>query len=97
MNIFEITNLRQACEALKSEGYHLLATAADGDISLKDYIPVDKTAVIIGSEGRGIRQSLGEEAEGTLKIDLAEGGIESLNAAQSAAVVFFSVFGRGKG
>jgi 23S rRNA (guanosine2251-2'-O)-methyltransferase len=92
MNIFEITNLGQACGLLKSAGYHILATAADGSISLREYTPAGKTAVIIGSEGRGVRQSLWEEAEGVLRIDM-EGEIASLNAAQSAAVIFFRLFG----
>jgi 23S rRNA (guanosine2251-2'-O)-methyltransferase len=93
MNIYEITNLRQACEGLKSAGYYILAADSAGSISLREYTPAGKTAVIIGSEGRGIRQSLWEEAEGVLRIDMEEGGIASLNAAQSAAIIFFRIFG----
>ncbi|MDR2105000.1 MAG: RNA methyltransferase [Deferribacteraceae bacterium] len=93
LDIFEITNLRQACAALKIAGYTILAASSDGSISLRGYLPPPKIAAIIGSEGRGVRQSLSEEADGALKIDIQEGKIDSLNAAQAAAIVFFALFG----
>lgn len=93
MNIIEVTNLGEAIDELKKKNFFIVASDMDGTSSLKNCR--DKVAyplgVIIGSEGRGIRQSILERADMTVKIEM-NAIIDSLNASMSAAIMLYEFF-----
>ena len=73
---------------LARAGMPLYATALRSDTSDVREIPLDRAAVVIGSEGRGVSQAVLDTCEKTLKIPMRE-RCESLNAAAAAAVVLW--------
>ena len=90
--VIEETNLSNVCGRLKEDGFTIVACDADGQKAVKD-VNSNKTAVIVGSEGRGIRDGLLQNVDMAVKIPMC-GSIDSLNAAQSAAIVFYELFSR---
>lgn len=75
---------------LKKETLPLYATALREDtVDLRD-ISLQRAAVVIGSEGRGISQAALEACEKTIKIPMTE-RCESLNAAAAGAVILWQM------
>lgn len=78
---------------LTRSGLKLAATALrDDTVSLPD-AALDRTAVIIGSEGSGVSPALLTQCESTIRIPM-EPTCESLNAAAAAAVVLWELYRR---
>jgi tRNA G18 (ribose-2'-O)-methylase SpoU len=63
----------------------------DAPVNMKDYKPKGKTALIIGAEGKGVRDGLANSADELVYIPM-RGNIDSLNAAQSAAIALYELF-----
>lgn len=93
--ICEVVNLGQAIDEFKSKGFPIAAADINGDINLKSTSSIVKfpLGVIIGSEGRGIRESILERADYKLKIGMSS-DIDSLNASMSCAVILYQLFSR---
>lgn len=91
VTIVEETNLSVVCLKLKELGYNIVAADMEAKTSLKDYQCSDKTVVIIGSEGKGVREGLASASDDVIYIPM-KGKIDSLNAAQSAAVILYELF-----
>jgi len=91
--VIEETNLSNVCMKLKNIGYTIAACDMEAKTALKDTGLLGKIAVIIGSEGKGIRDGLLKCADRIVRIPM-QGRINSLNAAGSAAVAFYELFGR---
>lgn len=87
-------NTATALSKLMEHGYKAYAADIDGKTELKDVQFDDKTVIIMGSEGKGIRPALLELAETHVKIPMS-GDIDSLNVSQSAAVIMYE-FTRGR-
>lgn len=79
--------------ALKRAGLPLYATALREDTVDLDRARLDRCAVVIGSEGRGISEEMLTRSELTLKIPM-RARCESLNAAVAASIVLWEM-GRG--
>ncbi len=73
---------------LRGAGVPLYAAALRDDTADIREIPLDRAAVVIGSEGRGVSQAVLDACEKTLKIPMRD-RCESLNAAAAAAVVLW--------
>ena len=87
--IVAIGNVNQAVDALKKIGFQTYALAMDGKTSLTKE-PFDApSCIVIGNEGRGIREKTMERADVTLRIPM-DPRCESLNASVSAAVVLYA-------
>lgn len=69
-------------------GLPLYATALREDTVTLGQFPLNRAAVAIGSEGRGVSRQLLDRCEKTIKIPM-EPKCESLNAAMAAAVVLW--------
>ncbi|WP_022852269.1 TrmH family RNA methyltransferase [Limisalsivibrio acetivorans] len=89
-NIYETTNISNAAADLKKQGFTIYAADVKGETRLKDVEFSEKSAVILGSEGKGIRPGVLENADVTFRIQI-EGDIDSLNVSQSAAVIMYSL------
>jgi 23S rRNA (guanosine2251-2'-O)-methyltransferase len=90
-NIYETTNIGSAAEDLQKIGYKIYAADVDGTTVLKDVKFAENSAVILGSEGKGIRPGVLEKADIVFKIPM-DGDIDSLNVSQSAAVILHSLY-----
>lgn len=87
--VAQVTNLARAIEALKKLGYWIYGAAAGGDhpgtIDFRG-----KVALVVGSEGKGIRRNVIEHCDRTVTIPM-QGHIESFNVATAAAVLCYEV------
>ncbi len=90
--IIEETNLSSVCVRLKEMGYTVAACDMEAETTLRETEFSGKVAVIVGSEGKGIRDGLAHNADRIVRIPM-KGRIDSLNAAQSAAIAFYEIFG----
>lgn len=91
VRLFKVSNLAETLEVLKDEGFEACACEArEGSRSLFDVKFSKRVVLILGSEGEGIQRLLSERADFSLMIPMY-GKIDSLNVAQAAAVLFFSL------
>lgn len=87
--VYEST-LEAAAEKLACIGIPLYATALREDTVDVRSVALDRAAVVIGSEGRGVSQQALELCRKTIKIPM-QARCESLNAAVAAAVVLWEM------
>lgn len=84
IDLVRATNLVRAVDGLKAAGVWVAALDAGADQVLWDADLTGPLALVIGSEGRGIRRLVSEHCDLHLRIPL-EGPITSLNASATAA------------
>jgi 23S rRNA (guanosine2251-2'-O)-methyltransferase len=81
-------SLVQAIEKLKEHGFWVLGTAMDGEKYYTETFYDTPIAIVIGSEGKGIRPSTRKHCDILVKIPLF-GKIDSLNASVTAALMLY--------
>lgn len=84
------STLEAAAEKLAREGIPLYATALREDAEDVRAVPLGRSAVIVGSEGRGVSPKALELCKKTVKIPMRS-RCESLNVAAAAAVVLWEM------
>lgn len=90
MAMAEVTNVVNTLEKLKEDHYWVVGLDAAGD---RLYTQIDyetPVALVVGSEGKGIRRLVREHCDHLVKIPLF-GTIPSLNASVAGALVMFEV------
>lgn len=87
-----VPNLVRAAETLKQAGYWIYGADAGGE-SAPDTQFADKTAVIMGSEGKGIARLLKEHCDRIISIPTA-GKLDSLNVSVAAGILLYEIFRR---
>jgi len=87
--VAQVTNLARTIEELKKSNYWVYAAAANGErptaIDFRG-----KVALVLGSEGKGIRRNVLEHCDRTVTIPMS-GRVDSLNVATAAAVLCYEV------
>jgi 23S rRNA (guanosine2251-2'-O)-methyltransferase len=85
--VARVTNLRRAVDTMKKAGLWIYAAEAGGT----PYTELDlagAVALVLGSEGRGVRRLVREGCDGTVSIPML-GGVESLNVSVASAVLLY--------
>jgi 23S rRNA (guanosine2251-2'-O)-methyltransferase len=85
-----VTNLARALKALKEQGVWLVGLAGDAE---QDFYAVDlkgPIAIVMGSEGEGMRRLTRESCDFVARIPL-RGSVESLNVSVATGVALFEV------
>lgn len=82
--------LQEAVERLQAQGLPVYATALHADSVPLDTVPLNRAAVIIGSEGRGVTPQAIEMSDQRVIIPM-HGRAESLNAGVAAAIVIYEM------
>jgi 23S rRNA (guanosine2251-2'-O)-methyltransferase len=88
VKVADVVNVARAIEELKALQVWTIGLAADGP---SDYDQVDltlPTAVVLGSEGAGLRRLVRERCDRLAKIPMA-GHVDSLNVSVAAGIVLF--------
>lgn len=81
-------NIARSLEALKDLGYHCAGLAGDSALAITG-LPRDKPiAVVLGAEGAGLRQLVGETCDALYRIPIAR-EMESLNVSNAAAIALY--------
>ena len=73
-------------DALRERGIELYAAVPEGGTSLRDADLTSACAIVIGSEGQGVSATMRDAAK---DLSIPTAGVESLNAAVSAAVLLY--------
>lgn len=79
----------EAADALRREGFELVATHPSGDLTPGDLGSIERLALVLGNEHGGIRQPLAAAASRTVRIPM-RGFVESLNVSVSAAILLWA-------
>jgi 23S rRNA (guanosine2251-2'-O)-methyltransferase len=85
--VARVTNLRRAVDTMKEAGLWVYAAEAGGT----PYTELDlagAVALVLGSEGRGVRRLVREGCDGTVSIPML-GAVESLNVSVASAVLLY--------
>ncbi|HPG38745.1 MAG TPA: 23S rRNA (guanosine(2251)-2'-O)-methyltransferase RlmB [bacterium] len=86
--VVKATNIARLMDELKEKGFWITGVDQEGD---KNYAEADYTgaiALVLGSEGRGIRRLVREKCDFLVSIPMY-GKVNSLNVSVAAALVFF--------
>ncbi len=90
VNVVRVPNLARTVEELKEVGFWIVAADHHGNISLFDMVFPPKVALVIGSEGKGIRPLILSKCDYRVFIPLG-GQISSLNAAIAGSIFLFEI------
>lgn len=84
------TNIAEVLTELKSAGLQLLATSADGEVSIEDAGELlhHPTAWLFGNEAHGLGSDITQQADYRIRIPI-RGSAESLNLATAAAICLY--------
>jgi 23S rRNA (guanosine2251-2'-O)-methyltransferase len=85
-----VTNLARALEELKTYGFTLVGLDSEAEMSM-DAVPMTRPlALVLGAEGKGLRQLTRDTCDHLAKIDMP-GMIKSLNVSIATAVSLYAV------
>lgn len=88
--IVRVVNINQAILTLKDKGFWVAGLDQNARTQLWEQDLTMPLAIIVGSEGKGIRMKTLDHCDFTLKLPMAN-DVESLNASVSAALICYEV------
>ncbi len=89
ITMIKVSNLVEAVKKCYEEGYEIITAEVGKNASdLDSFVFADKTVLIVGSEGDGVRSLLAKQAERCVYIPMS-GAIDSLNVSQATAVILY--------
>jgi 23S rRNA (guanosine2251-2'-O)-methyltransferase len=86
--VARVTNVAQCLEALKEAGVWSIALAPDGEKPLGDHDLRGPTALVLGSEGEGLRPLVRRTCDLAARIPMM-GELDSLSVSASAAIALY--------
>ena len=84
----EVRNLAEAIDALNVQGFQTIGLDSDGPGILKNTVKPGKVALVLGSEGRGLRQKTRQTCTDLARVDMP-GEIKSLNVSNAAILSLY--------
>jgi 23S rRNA (guanosine2251-2'-O)-methyltransferase len=91
-----VTNLARALTELKERDVKVVGTSDDAELTLYDLDLSGPLALVLGAEGRGLRQLTRATCDVLVRIPMA-GAVESLNVSVAAGVCLFEVLRQRRG
>jgi len=88
--LINVQNLARALDALKASGFLVVGLDSDGDADLAALPLRTPLALVLGAEGKGLRQLTKATCDHVARIDLP-GAIKSLNVSNAAALALYAV------
>jgi 23S rRNA (guanosine2251-2'-O)-methyltransferase len=88
--IVTVQNLARALETLRERGYLLVGLDSTGDVDLGDAALRAPLALVLGAEGKGLRQLTRATCDQVARLDLP-GRIKSLNVSNATALALYVV------
>lgn len=88
--LIEVTNLARSLKMLKEAGVWIYGTSGDAESSLYDYDFKGPTALVMGSEGDGLRRLTAEACDHLIKLPM-KGVVESLNVSVATGVCLYEI------
>jgi 23S rRNA (guanosine2251-2'-O)-methyltransferase len=90
VRIAQVDDLLDVVRGLRSRGVRVVAASEQGAQSVSDFDFLQSCAIVIGSEGAGVRSELAELCDAIVQIPQS-GHIGSLNAAVAAGILLYEV------
>lgn len=88
--VAKVTNIASCLEDLKERGVWIVGAAPDGDRVFTEVDYSMPIALVVGSEGKGMRKLVKEKCDFLVRIPLY-GKVESLNASVAGALLMYEV------
>lgn len=88
--IIRVTNLSRAIKQLKDAGFWTIGMDGYAKTTISELKKGGKNAIIMGSEGKGMRRLVEENCDITIRLPMNE-KVESLNVATAAAIVLYEI------
>ncbi|HWA19472.1 MAG TPA: 23S rRNA (guanosine(2251)-2'-O)-methyltransferase RlmB [Devosia sp.] len=88
--LIEVRNLGDAIETLKAKGLRILGLDSEADAPLRPMPDSGPLALVLGAEGKGLRQRTRELCDEMVRLDMP-GAIKSLNVSNAAAIALFAI------
>lgn len=88
--IVRATNLSRAAEMLKKAGFWVIGMDGYAETTIDKLNKSGKTAIIMGSEGKGMRRLVEEACDSVVRLPISE-KVESLNVATAAAIALYEL------
>jgi 23S rRNA (guanosine2251-2'-O)-methyltransferase len=86
----QVVNIARTLEQLGEREFWRVALAGDGEASLKDAMPEGDVALVLGSEGSGIRRLVREHCDAAAFVPI-DREMESLNVSNAAAIALYEL------
>lgn len=88
--ICRVTNLSRAISQLKDSGFWVIGMDGYATTYIADINKTGKIAVVMGSEGKGMRRLVEENCDATVKLPISP-TVESLNVSTAAAITLYEI------
>lgn len=86
----EVVNIARALDQLAQRGFWRIALEGDGGQSLTEAVPAGDVALVLGSEGSGIRRLVRQHCEAAAFIPI-DAAMQSLNVSNAAAIALYEL------
>lgn len=86
---FAVRNLAEAIERLHEAGFRTVGLDSDAEAPLEQALAGRRIALVLGAEGKGLRQKTRQTVSTLARLDLP-GPIRSLNVSNAAAVALYA-------
>jgi 23S rRNA (guanosine2251-2'-O)-methyltransferase len=86
----QVVNIARSLDELGKAGFWRIALAGDGEQTLKEAISTGDIAVVLGSEGSGLRRLVRERCDVSVTIPMAT-AMDSLNVSNAAAIALYEL------
>jgi 23S rRNA (guanosine2251-2'-O)-methyltransferase len=88
IDLVTVRNLASALEELSSKGFQTIGLDSDGEAELEKTIRGRRVALVLGAEGKGLRQKTRQAVSALARLDMP-GAIRSLNVSNAAAISLY--------
>ncbi len=85
----QVGNLADALEELHKIGFTTIGLDSDGPQPLENTLSGERVALVLGAEGKGIRQKTAQTVTALARLDMP-GAIKSLNVSNAAAISLYA-------
>ncbi len=89
MPYIQITNLADTLEELHKLGFVSIGLDSEGPAPLEETLSGEKIALVLGAEGKGLRQKTRQTVNALARLDMP-GTIKSLNVSNAAAIAMYA-------
>jgi 23S rRNA (guanosine2251-2'-O)-methyltransferase len=91
--VCKVKNLSRALDVLKEAGFWVSGAVPDGGQAPWEFDPGDKVALVLGSEGSGVRRGLLDRLDFRVRVPMHK-DVESLNVSVAGAAILYEWLAR---
>jgi 23S rRNA (guanosine2251-2'-O)-methyltransferase len=90
--VCRVANLQKALQKAADTGLFIAGLAADGNHAFTEIDFAQSCALVIGSEGKGLRRMVQKRCDVLVQIPMVADGVGSFNASVAAGIVLYEVY-----